>query len=316
MPNIPLSLIETRCVLCGEDSGVFEADGLDFEYATCTNRFQFVRCSRCDHLYLNPRPGVEDLGTIYPSNYYAYAAESDGLVARLRRRWEGSKVRSYREWVGEGSRRLLDIGCGNGRFLALLDEFGPPDWELEGIDFDSDAAEQCRARGYRTHVGRVEEFDPGDERYDGVIMLQLIEHVEDPAAIARRVYSLLRPGGVFIIETPNTGGFDYRWFKRSWWGHYHFPRHWNLFSTAALQRLLGECGFTIERTDYLISTSAWIISLHNYFLDKGYPQAITRFFHYQNPLLLALFVVADTLRAKLGGQTSNQRLVARRPTSS
>jgi len=308
-----LSLIETRCVLCGHDGGVFEADGVDFEYATCANRFQFVRCPDCEHLYLNPRPRSEDLGTIYPENYYAYAAEGDGLVSRLRRRWEGSKVRAYREWVGDGPRRWLDIGCGNGRFLALLDRFGPADWELEGIDFDSDAAEQCRARGYRTHVGRVEEFDPGDARYDGVIMLQLIEHVEDPAAIARRVYSLLRPGGVFIVETPNVGGLDYRWFKRSWWGHYHFPRHWNLFSTPALARMLSDCGFEIERTDYLISTSAWTISLHNYFLDHGYPQWFTRWFHYRNPVLLAWFVLCDALRARLGGQTSNQRMVARRP---
>ncbi|MFP8880286.1 MAG: class I SAM-dependent methyltransferase [Myxococcota bacterium] len=312
-PTAPLSLIETPCVLCGASDGVFEADGIDFEYATCANRFRFVRCPHCDHLYLNPRPRPEDLGTIYPSNYYAYAEESDGVVSRLRRRWEGGKVRLYRDLIGAGSRRLLDIGCGNGRFLALLDEFGSSDWELEGIDFDTDAAEQCRARGFRTHIGRVEEFDPGDRHYDAVIMLQLIEHVEDPAAIAKRVYSLLRPGGVFIIETPNTGGLDYRLFKRSWWGHYHFPRHWNLFSTTALQRLLGDCGFAIERTDYLISTSAWTISLHNYFLDKGYPQSLTRFFHYQNPLLLALFVLLDTLRAKLGGQTSNQRMVARRP---
>jgi len=314
-PDTLLSLIETCCVLCGDAGGVFEADGTDFEYATCSNRFRFVRCPRCDHLYLNPRPRPEDLGTIYPSNYYAYAEESEGIVARLRRRWEGGKVRQYRDWVGAGSRRILDIGCGNGRFLALLAEFGSSEWELEGIDFDSVAAEQCRARGCRTHVGRVEEFDPGGRAYDAIIMLQLIEHVEDPAAIAKRVFSLLGPGGVFIIETPNTGGLDYHLFKRSWWGHYHFPRHWNLFSTSALQRLLGDCGFEVERTDYLISTSAWTISLHNYFLDNGYPRSFTRFFHYQNPLLLALFVLLDTLRARLGGETSNQRIVARKPGS-
>jgi SAM-dependent methyltransferase len=313
-PDKPLSLTETHCILCGDADGVFEADGNDFEYATCPNRFQFVRCPRCDHLYLNPRPRPEDLGIIYPANYYAYAEESGGLVSRLRRRWEGGKVRQYRDWVGAGSRRVLDIGCGNGRFLSLLEEFGSRDWELEGIDFDTDAAEQCRARGFRTHIGRVESFDPGDRPYDAIIMLQLIEHVEDPAAIAKHVYSLLQPGGVFIIETPNTGGLDYLLFKHSWWGHYHFPRHWNLFSTAALQRLLGDCGFTIERTDYLISTSAWTISLHNYFLDKGYPKSFTRWFHYQNPILLAVFVVLDALRAKLGGQTSNQRIVARKPT--
>lgn len=234
-------------------------------------------------------------------------------MSTLRRRWEGGKVRLYRDLVGDGPRRLLDIGCGNGRLLSLLREFGPDAWELEGIEIDVAAARQSEARGFRTHVGRAEDFDPGDERFDAVVMLQLIEHVEDPVAIASRVFSLLRPGGAFIIETPNTAGLDYDAFKHSWWGHYHFPRHWNLFSTPALHRMLREQGFEIERTDYLISTSAWTISLHNYFLDKGWPNTVVRFFHYQNPLLLGLFVVLDSIRSRLRLETSNQRVVARKP---
>jgi SAM-dependent methyltransferase len=103
-------------------------------------------------------------------------------------------------------------------------------------------------------------------------MLQLIEHVEDPVAIARRVFELLRPGGIFVVETPNLAGFDYQIFRGRWWGHYHFPRHWNLFSRDSLERMLRGAGFAIERSEALISTSAWTISLGNYFLDRGYPR--------------------------------------------
>jgi len=222
-------------------------------------------------------------------------------------------VRLYRELVGDGPRRILDVGCGNGRFLALLRDFGPVGWELAGIDFDEEAAAACRERGFETHVGRVEDFRSGDGRFDAVVMLQLIEHVADPGAICERVYSLLRPGGHFIVETPNLAGLDYRLFRRSWWGHYHFPRHWNLFSSATLRRLLEERGFEIVRSESLISTSAWTISLHNYFLDRRYPDRFVRFFHFQNPLLLGLFVIADWLRARAGYETSNQRVVARKP---
>jgi SAM-dependent methyltransferase len=300
-------------VLCGSDRAEPFATGFDFEYATVPDAFTFVRCRGCGHLYLNPRPSGDDLGTIYPSNYYAWEEEGDSLVARLRRRWEGAKVALYREQVGEGARRLLDVGCGNGRFLSLLRDFGPEGWELEGIDFDDDVAARCRARGFRTHLGRVEDFDPGDARYDAVVMLQLIEHVEDPARICERVFEVLKPGGCFIIETPNLAGLDYRWFRRSHWGHYHFPRHWNLFSTAALHRLLRDKGFEIARTDYLISTSAWTISLHNALLERGWPERVVRFFHFRNPLLLGIFVGLDWTRARLGFQTSNQRVIARRP---
>jgi len=312
-PAPTLSLVETLCALCGASEFADEAFGADFEYATAANRFRFVRCVVCGHLYLNPRPSSDDLGVIYPANYYAYEDEGAGLVARMRRRWEGAKVRLYEKWIGSGPRRILDIGCGNGRFLALMRDFGPPEWALVGIDFDADAARQCAEKGFETHVGRIEDLDPGGEALDAVIMLQLIEHVDDPAVICRRVFDLLRPGGCFIIETPNLAGVDYRLFRHSWWGHYHFPRHWNLFSTASLQRLLESNGFEIVRSEYLISTSAWTISLHNYFLERGYPDWFSRFFHFKNPLLLAIFVVFDSLRSAMGYETSNQRVVARKP---
>ncbi len=300
-------------MLCGAAQAEAVATGRDFEYDSCPNRFCFVRCGACGHLYLSPRPSVADLGVIYPANYYAFTSGGNPLVARLRRSWEGGKVRLYRELVGEGPRRILDLGCGNGRLLGLLRDFGCPDWELVGIDLDAEAAAACRAKGFEAHAGRVEDFDPDGRGFDAVIMLQLIEHVEDPVAICRRVHGLLRPGGRFVVETPNLAGIDYRLFRRSCWGHYHFPRHWNLFSSSSLRGMLEGAGFEVERAECLISTSAWTISLHNWLLDHGWPGRVVRFFHYQNPLLLALFVALDWTRARLGLETSNQRVIARRP---
>ncbi len=312
-PTATLSLVETRCALCGSGDAAAEAAGLDFEYHTARNEFRFVRCRRCDHVYLNPRPRTADLAVIYPANYYAYGGASNPIVAPLRRRWERAKVRLYRELVGDGSRRQLDVGSGDGRFLEILRDTGSPSWRLEGVEIDPVAAAACEARGFRTRVGRVEDLACGSDAYDAVVMLQLIEHVEDPGAVCERVFALLRPGGHFIVETPNLAGLDYRAFRGRCWGHYHFPRHWNLFSTQALHRMLRERGFEIARSESLISTSAWTISLHNFFLDRGWPDWFVRFFHFQNPLLLGLFVVVDTLRSRAGAETSNQRMVGRRP---
>ena len=144
--------------------------------------------------------------------------------------------------------------------------------------------------------------------FDAVVMLQLIEHVEDPVAIARRVFALLRPGGIFVVETPNLAGFDYRLFRGRWWGHYHFPRHWNLFSRDSLERMLRGAGFAIERSRGADQHVARGRSRSgNYFLDRGYPGWFARFFNYKNPLLLAIFVALDTVCSRLGRETSNQR---------
>jgi SAM-dependent methyltransferase len=309
---VTLALVEVRCALCGADDAAPEATGYDFEYNTAQNRFRFVRCRRCSHVYLSPRPATADLGVIYPSNYYTLAG-TGSLVARMQRVWEGRKVRVYREALGPGKKRILDVGCGDGRFLQVLRDFGPAGWDLVGVDFDPAAVERCRARGFTAFAKRVEDMASEDGTFDAVVMLQLIEHVEDPVVITKRVFALLRQGGVFVVETPNLAGWDHALFRRRWWGHYHFPRHWNLFSTGSLTRMLEGAGFVVERTDQLISTSAWTISLGNYFLDRGYPRWFSGFFNYKNPLLLALFVTLDTVRAWFGLETSNQRVIARKP---
>jgi len=312
-PGAPrLDLVDTRCALCGAATQEPEAYGYDFEYDTASNPFRFVRCASCGHVYLSPRPSPADLGVIYPAHYYTLAG-TGSLVAKLRRIWEGKKVNVYRDALGAGPKRILDVGCGDGRFLQVLHDFGSREWELVGVDFDPLAVERCRARGFTAHQKRVEDMVAEDGTFDAVVMLQLIEHVEDPVAIARRVFALLRKGGIFVVETPNLAGWDYALFRKRWWGHYHFPRHWNLFSRESLERMLRDAGFVIDRSERLISTSAWTISFGNYFLDRGYPSWFAKFWNFKNPLLLAIFVTLDSVRARLGAETSNQRVIARKP---
>ena len=275
-----------------------------------SNRLSFQRCSKCGHLYLNPRPAPADLGVIYPSTYYAFSENQSGnpIVGYFRKFWEARKVASFRKTIGSGRKKILDVGCGEGRFLSILKEFGSSDWELVGMDLDRKAVERCRQRGFRAEVSRIEDFRPAD-RFDVVIMFQLIEHVEDPRVIAKQVHSILNPGGFFIVETPNPAGLDYQWFKKSYWGHYHFPRHWNLFSTDHLEKIFTQSGFRVVEAKPILSPASWVISLHNYFLDKKFPNRLVRFFHYQNPLLLAAFVLCELSRKGLGFPTSNQRMV-------
>jgi len=310
---MPITLIAVPCVLCGLNQSEVMASGRDFEYNTTPETFYYVRCKNCGHWYLNPRPSVQDLNVIYPSNYYAFTTGMNPIVQKCRAFWEKKKVEGYSRLIGAGPRRILDVGCGEGRFLAILKEYGPKDWKLCGLDFDEAAVQKCRERGFEAAARRVEDFTEGHGTFDAVMMLQLIEHVEDPVLIAKRVFELLKPGGYFIIETPNLDSLDFKLFKKSYWGHFHFPRHWHLFSTCSLHRMLRGAGFEIAETDYLLSVSGWIISVHNALLDRGWPKWLVQFFSFKNPLLLPLVVLGDTLRAKLGFQTSNQRVVARKP---
>ena len=307
-----LNLISVSCAVCGSRETITAAEGYDYEYATSSNIYTFCGCRSCGHLYLNPRPSTKDLGVIYPSTYYAFAENQAGnpVVGYFRKIWEAAKIKDFRKLAGSGKKKILDVGCGEGRFLSLLKEYGDPVWELVGLDLDEKAAELCRRKGFRCETARIEDFAKR-EKFDVIIMFQLIEHVDNPRLVIESMRGMLTPGGILVLETPNPRGLDYNIFKKSWWAHYHFPRHWHLFTPESLGKILVESGYVDIQSSSLLAPAAWIVSLHNFFLAKNYPKPIVDFFYFQNPLLLGIFVVFDLICKTLGMQTSNQRVTAR-----
>ena len=309
-----IEVTDVRCAVCGGDRAETVAVGYDYEYRTSRQSWTYVRCAECALVYLNPRPSTGELGTIYPPTYYSFdeAQRDSGLVTFFRRKLEAMKVSVFAEYVGDGSKRILDVGCGDGRFLSVLRAFGPDEWTLQGIDIDGGAIERARAKGLDAQLTRLEDFEAPEGGFDMIVLFQVIEHVSEPAAMCRKVRDLLAPGGVFVIETPDVAGWDERWFRSGLWGGYHIPRHWNLFDPTNLARMLAQEGFEVVDGSPLISTSFWINSLYNRLLVAGAPAWMLRFFHYQNPVLLALFIALDKTRMLFGARTSNQRLVVRR----
>ena len=309
-------LVETRCALCGSGDAEIAASGFDFEYDTAPNEFRFLRCRACAHVYLSPRPPASDLSVIYPPNYYAFAGPGNPLVARLRRRWEAGKVRLYRELVGPGPRRLLDVGCGNGRFLSLLRDFGAPEWQLVGIDFDEAAVAQlprARIRGAR----RADRGSPGRAKasFDAVIMLQLIEHVEDPVAICASGAPAAAARGRLRDRDAEPGRPRLSAVPGPLVGPLPLPAPLEpLLDGVAAAHARARAGFEIVRSEYLISTSSWTISLHNYLLDRGWPAADRALLPLPEPAAARRSsCVFDSLRARLGLETSNQRVIASKP---
>ena len=63
------------CPVCECSSFSEYTIGFDYEIQTCSNPWRFVQCTRCFHVWLNPRPAISDLSVIYPPTYYAYNLE-------------------------------------------------------------------------------------------------------------------------------------------------------------------------------------------------------------------------------------------------
>ena len=109
------------------------------------------------------------------------------------------------EWIGARviGLRVLDMACGEGYGSEVLSRSAE---HVVGVDANPEAYEHARCRYLRQNLrferGAVELFGEA-HAYDAVVFLQTIEHVQDPAAVLAHFRSLLAPGGIAYVSTPN-----------------------------------------------------------------------------------------------------------------
>jgi SAM-dependent methyltransferase len=109
------------------------------------------------------------------------------------------------EWIGARviGKRVIDLACGEGYGSEVLSRSAAT---VLGVDANPEAHDHARLRYRRQNLrferGLVETHgDAG--AYDAVVFLQTIEHVQDPVAVLQHFRSLLGPGGVAYVTTPN-----------------------------------------------------------------------------------------------------------------
>jgi 2-polyprenyl-3-methyl-5-hydroxy-6-metoxy-1,4-benzoquinol methylase len=101
-------------------------------------------------------------------------------------------------------RRVLDVGCATGAVAAVLSARG---CRVVGIEMDEGAALEAKQYLADLVIGRIEQIDLrsqfADERFDAIIVADVLEHLEDPDAVLRDLVSLLDPGGFVVASIPN-----------------------------------------------------------------------------------------------------------------
>jgi 2-polyprenyl-3-methyl-5-hydroxy-6-metoxy-1,4-benzoquinol methylase len=152
----------------------------------------------------------------------------------------------------------LDIGCGNGHFLTILQRHG---WTVTGVDTSPAAARAAEAQGVVVHTGDVFSLQTREQVFDYVHMSHVVEHLGDPVATLRHVLTLLRPGGSVYIETPNIAAWSAA-KSGPYWYPLDTPRHLWLFAPKTLRQALTTAGFVIDnlRTKPMRSWYAWDVT--------------------------------------------------------
>lgn len=247
-----------NCHVCGS-RGEPLYRGLSDTMFSAAGNWSLSRCSNgdCGLLWLDPMPIAEDLPAAYES-YYTHGEPAKTGIYRAGKLlysllagcilWPAGILLDRRRaglmFLG-GSRpgALLDVGCGDGTFLARMRRRG---WSVTGLDFDPVAAKAARERhGLEVHVGTIEDaFADGRALYDVVTASHVIEHVPEPIRFLSQCRSLLRPGGRLVLKTPNASSYGARRYGSAWRG-LEPPRHLHIFTAPALISCARRAGFPV-----------------------------------------------------------------------
>jgi SAM-dependent methyltransferase len=114
-------------------------------------------------------------------------------------------------WLSPETRRVLDVGCafgyGTAHVAAALDRRAPAPPLVIGLEYDAAYAAQARRRYPRLAIGRAsaDALPFGAAQFDAVLLLDVLEHLANPAAAVAEARRALRPGGVLLLSVPHRG---------------------------------------------------------------------------------------------------------------
>lgn len=243
----------TPCPICDNHSD-YNFSGRDIMFNKF-ERYDYYRCGQCDFAFQSPLPSPEKIASFYPENYMVYNPNTQfKLISSLRKSKLKSKFqyhhldtslfsdalyklvgvldKSY-ETIFKQKGTLLDVGCGNGRFLSGMKQLG---WLTKGVEFNKGAADLCKQAGLDVHHGDLFSAKFDDKTFDVINVSHVIEHVPDPKSFFIELTRILKDDGTLIIKTPNSNALG-RIYLNAYWYHNDVPRHLSLFSEESLSAL-------------------------------------------------------------------------------
>ncbi len=234
------------CSLCGGHTTTpfIEADD---DLGGRPGRFRFVSCGNCGLVYQSPRLAFDHIGGYYDGEYIAHRKKTDWGILTPLYDWAMGKhdrdkvalVRRYQS-LRVGS-PVLDIGCGAGTFLALLQaETGAA---ACGVDFkDLSGLPWMERLEFRQGTLGQQEF--GSRRFDLITMWHFLEHDYTPLDTLTRARDLLAPGGRLVVEVPRLDSLSFRLFRERWPG-LQAPQHTMLFDARTLPSMMEKAGLRV-----------------------------------------------------------------------
>lgn len=248
-------LEKTPCIICKKDAKIILEN---FNGYIEEEKYNIYYCSSCNLSFVWPQEVDNKIyDFIYSqadfvpgyNRYAMYALEIKSKKNALK--YLAGKeamyfaVKDILKQDNDKSERILEVGSGLGYLTYAISREG---YNVTGLDISADAVKKAQASFGNYYIcGDIYQYAlENPEKFDVVLLTEVIEHVPDPAAFSDTLMSLLKPGGKLIISTPNKSAYP----SHEYWNTELPPVHLTWLSEDSFKVISQQKGFSVSFFDF------------------------------------------------------------------
>jgi len=284
---VDLGLNERNCPLCQSNNNHLLVEHKNDYYQ---KSFKYVKCNKCNFVYLNPAPRETALNFFYSfKNYYSVIPVNSNqkFEKKLQLKSNELRVKLLRDYCQlEKSTKVLDVGCGTGNFASFLSE----KFNSKVTCIDKDPLALSFINKHFPQIKTIEtDFKQlnTDDKFDLITMWGYIEHEFSPSATFTKAFELLNFGGYLIVDAPNIAGSLAKKSIKNW-PYLHSPYHICHFEPKTISAIANNAGFDIIELKYK-KTGAYLLKYSETILYHIYKY---RFFYSSNVVDKFVFYIS------------------------
>ena len=199
------------------------------------------QCSGCGLVQLNN----------YPVSYYKEVIRASAFSEEMKK-FRKKQFRNFVEEFNLKNKKVLEVGCGHGEYLSIMQQFQV---QAFGLEQSKEAVKFCVSQGLKVSNGYIEntKYSIDHNPFDSFLILSFLEHLPNINSVLRGIYNNLVDGGVGLIEVPNFNMI----LKQNLFSEF-IRDHLFYFTTDTLKTTLRINGFDVINCsiiwhDYIIS---------------------------------------------------------------
>ena len=228
------------------------------------------KCLSCGQVFTSPQLGYGELKNYFSGEYLSFGIKERGknlfqiIQSFLKkktleqffgydhRRWWGFLLYTFSIPLAhypnnKMGKKILDIGCGSGNYLAEVEKIG---WDVYGIDPSDVAVNVAKGRGLKNiYKGDAIKLPFEDNFFDVISIFHVFEHVPNPQEVLNETKRVLKPGGILIIGVPNFSSLGSKIYGKYWAG-LSFPLHYFFYTQKTLGKVLTRSNFDVLSLNY------------------------------------------------------------------